>query len=134
MRTAPSITAFLVLSCLQANASELILACYPASSSTSFERFLKVDRIKIDMNEQKIHMVASSTGDSWKYENAAYNHTLDWFDKILMHRFKDGVIMASGIRAKATYSFSYQPAKGKLFFAFIDEQNLGSISFSCRPI
>ncbi len=134
MRVAVSTTIFLALSCLQANASEINLACHPASSSTPYEQFLRVDRIKIDIAKQKIQMAASSTGDFWKYESGNYNEQLDWFDKISMYRFKDGVIMASGIRAKATYSFSYQPAKRKLFFILIDEKDFGSIVFNCRQI
>ena len=134
MRSIVSMATFVIMVSLQANASELNLACHPSSSSTPYESFLRVDRILIDTNQQKIEMTASSTGDYWRYENGIHNDKLDWFDKIAMYRFKDGVIMAAGIRAKATYSFSYQPNLNKLVFSLIDEQKSGSIIYNCRQI
>ena len=132
-----SVAAFTLLlgGLIPANASELTLACHVTTQRNSPDpRFLKVDRVTIDVERQKIEIAASSTNDYWTYSNKEYNEKLDWVDKLVIHRFKDEVILASGIRASAIFSMIYQPRERKLNFGSKNDKEDWSISYNCRRI
>ena len=127
--------AILVGGLIKADALEIKLACHSTEQRNLVDvRFINIDRIIIDVEKQKIDMVSSSNNDDWTYTNKPYNDGLDWVEKIVIHQFKDGIIMASGLRFSAAYNMIYEPKLGKLDFASKTHKEDWSVSFKCRKI
>ena len=90
--------------------------------------------MQLDTDKKTIKLSATSKNDSWTYENRPYDEKIDFVDQIVISSFKEGFILAAGIRAQTIFGFNYQPKAGTLAYTFTISGKPGNVMFGCRKI
>ncbi|RTL81889.1 MAG: hypothetical protein EKK29_17205 [Hyphomicrobiales bacterium] len=117
----------------KADLNPIVLSCHARQADHADDRVKATDKIVIDARGKRIELISSVFGDGWTFANRGYNKELDWFDEITIRQFKDGAILAGGVRAKAIFGFNYNPSNGQVVYTFTNYGTPGFIIFDCAP-